>query len=229
MDNKIKAILFDFDGTLVDFQTADTQALKKLCLHTGSAVSPELFFKIAMNETMAFHHLVECNQVDPLLFHESRLKNTCAQLDIPWQDNYITYYQELFYTVLPYQGAERLLQKLHDKFKTGLITNAYDAMEQRKRIHGSGLLPCFDIVVVAAEVGIYKPDPAIFHLVLDKLQIQPQQAIFIGDSIKHDIEGAHAAGMRTILINNSYYTDTADYIVSNLQDLDNLLSRYLNL
>jgi putative hydrolase of the HAD superfamily len=57
-----------------------------------------------------------------------------------------------------------------------------------------------DVVVTSAEVGAAKPDPAIFRAALERLGARAADAIHVGDSIEHDVAGAHAAGLEAILV-----------------------------
>ena len=47
------------------------------------------------------------------------------------------------------------------------------------------------------QAGSCKPDPAIYRIALTKAGVEPEQALFVGDSIHHDVEGPAALGMRT--------------------------------
>ncbi|HKB30211.1 MAG TPA: HAD-IA family hydrolase [Streptosporangiaceae bacterium] len=53
-------------------------------------------------------------------------------------------------------------------------------------------------VIDSAAVGVSKPDPRIFHLALDALGSRPEHAIHVGDSLRADVEGARAAGIRPV-------------------------------
>jgi putative hydrolase of the HAD superfamily len=57
-----------------------------------------------------------------------------------------------------------------------------------------------DTVVISAELGVGKPDPAIFRAALDRLGATAADAMHVGDSVEHDVEGARAAGLRAILV-----------------------------
>jgi len=88
-----KAILFDFDGTLVDFVASDIQSLKWLHSRTDSAIEFDGFLETSVDEIMRFHELVTKKEIDPLLMHEFRLRNTFARHNITWNNNYITLYR----------------------------------------------------------------------------------------------------------------------------------------
>jgi 2-haloalkanoic acid dehalogenase type II len=63
-----------------------------------------------------------------------------------------------------------------------------------------GLLRLVDAVVSSAEVGRAKPDPALFERALSLLGARPEEALYVGDSAPHDLEGAAAAGVRAVLL-----------------------------
>ena len=61
------------------------------------------------------------------------------------------------------------------------------------------LRPYFDAIVISGDVGVKKPDPAIFAVALRQTGLSPADVVFIGDSAE-DVHGARAAGLRPILI-----------------------------
>ena len=64
----------------------------------------------------------------------------------------------------------------------------------------TGLRPLVDAVVISAELGAAKPDPAIFRAALERLGAAADDAIHVGDSVEHDVAGARAAGLEAILV-----------------------------
>ncbi len=225
----LKAVLFDFDGTLVDFVEADLQSLRWLHTHAGAAVSCEAFLETAVDAIMAFHQLVEEQAIDPLLMHSWRLQHTFAHYGLLWDDRYTELYcTQLIEACVPFPGVEPLLAQVQRKVKTGLISNAYDAQEQRARIAQAGLDGYFDVIVIACEVGSYKPASHIFWRALAQLGVAPEDALYIGDSITHDIAGAKAAGMQAALLSPTPKSaPAADYSVSSIAELHQLLDTLL--
>lgn len=227
---KFEAVLFDFDGTLVDFFGPDQQCLKSLLASTGSAIPFDAFLETSIHEVMRFHNLVEEGKIDPLQMQSFRLKSTFEQYNLPWRDEYVHFYRRnLLEKSVPFDGARQVLKKVRQKAKTGLVTNAYDGCEQRKRIHHAGIADLFDIIVVAGEIALYKPDPAIFFHALEHIQVPPQKALYIGDSVTHDVEGARSAGMKTVLFSHNTRTENplADYCVQGMEELDALMRQLL--
>lgn len=85
------------------------------------------------------------------------------------------------------------------------------------------------MIVVAGEVGLFKPDPAVFLHALDLLDVHPNRALCVGDSEDYDVGGAGAAGMKTVLSssNRCRESDTADYCIQGVDGLRSLLGQVL--
>jgi putative hydrolase of the HAD superfamily len=64
----------------------------------------------------------------------------------------------------------------------------------------TGLRALLDAVVISAELGVAKPQPAIFHAALRRLGAQAADALHVGDSLELDVAGARAAGLRAVLV-----------------------------
>jgi putative hydrolase of the HAD superfamily len=64
----------------------------------------------------------------------------------------------------------------------------------------TGLRPLVDAVVISAELGVAKPDPAIFRAALGRLGAPADGAVHVGDSLEHDVAGARAAGLEAVLV-----------------------------
>ncbi len=95
--------------------------------------------------------------------------------------------------------AKGLLRAIRRSRKVALVSN-FDAAEPVERILSDlDLACCFDAIAVSDAVGFKKPDPAIFHWVLERLGVGPAEAIHVGDT-EDDIDGARAAGVRPVLI-----------------------------
>ncbi len=94
-------------------------------------------------------------------------------------------------------GAKEVLSALRSQgFKLGVVSNWDWTLPGV--LQATGLAEFFDYIGVSALEGVAKPDPRIFRIVLEALEVEPHQAIHIGDS-EDDINGAKAAGIRPIL------------------------------
>jgi putative hydrolase of the HAD superfamily len=97
-------------------------------------------------------------------------------------------------------STHALLESLRSRgLKLALVSNAFDPPELLHRDLGRmGLAERLDVAVFSSEVGRRKPDPLIFRTALDRLGVEPDQALFVGDSLEADIAGAAALGMQTV-------------------------------
>ena len=109
-----------------------------------------------------------------------------------------------------------------------LITNGASDT-QREKLSALGIEHSFDTVVVSGEVGVAKPDPAIFQLALDRLAVSREGVWHVGDSLTADIVGAKAAGLTAVWINRGGRVRTStdpvpDREIGSLSDLVTLLA-----
>jgi putative hydrolase of the HAD superfamily len=121
-----------------------------------------------------------------------------------------------------FDDALPILQALRGRVKLGLITNGLSCL-QHEKITGSGLAPWFDGMVVAGDIGMAKPDPRVFHALLDQLDVTPDQAVMVGNSITGDIGGAQGVGMKAVLIHRGEIHGPDDSIQPDLV-IDNLMA-----
>jgi putative hydrolase of the HAD superfamily len=96
-------------------------------------------------------------------------------------------------------GADTLVRSLAGRCPLGLLTNGPSDIQHLK-LAATGLADCFDTVVVSGELGVGKPDPAVFREVLGRLGVEPEAAVMVGDSWERDIEGAVGVGMSAVWV-----------------------------
>ena len=89
-----------------------------------------------------------------------------------------------------------LVRRLRSRYKLSVLSNA--DMSLRGRLERDGVHALFDDVVVSAEVGMAKPDPAIFRLAVDRLGLTPTECVFV-DDWEQNVEAAREVGMRGVV------------------------------
>jgi putative hydrolase of the HAD superfamily len=94
-----------------------------------------------------------------------------------------------------------LLDSLRDRgLKTGLVSNAFDpGWLLHRDLEQMGLGERLDVAVFSSEVGRRKPDASIFRAALQALEVEPEEALFVGDRRYEDVRGAKELGMTTVL------------------------------
>jgi putative hydrolase of the HAD superfamily len=103
-------------------------------------------------------------------------------------------------------GARDALRAIADRgMRVGIVSNADGTVEAQLRSDGicqigPGAGVEVHVVLDSGVVGVSKPDPEIFHLALEALQVAPESAIHVGDTPAADVAGALAAGVRPVLV-----------------------------
>lgn len=98
----------------------------------------------------------------------------------------------------PYPAAAPLLERLAQRYRLGVVANQPAGLAQRLRQFG--LFHLLSDCVCSGDVGLEKPDAAIFHLAMARAGCAPGQAMMVGDRIDNDIAPAKALGWRTLRV-----------------------------
>lgn len=120
-------------------------------------------------------------------------------------------------------------------YRLGIISNARDAANVERLIDQAQLRPWFNPIVISANVGVRKPNPRIFKVVLDAWRLAPDQVVMVGDMLGADVLGAHNANLRGIWATmqaergaNEAHSDTIvpDAVIQSLSELPGLLEKW---
>lgn len=118
-----------------------------------------------------------------------------------------------------FPDAAQTLEELKRRgVKLGVVTNAL-AEEIQKMFEKLNLNNIFDVAVGCDACKKAKPSREIFYYALDRLKVRPENAVFVGDSIKYDYEGAKEAGMKTVLISRDGDAPVGVESVTNLTEI----------
>mgnify|MGYP000956912025 FL=1 len=185
MKMDIKAVIFDMGGVFI--RTPDLSARKKMAEKLGMNVQKlnDLFFKSPI--------AIEAEK--GLVTREKLLQYTLQQLGGS-QPDVEAFVAELCSRDEEDQELVQLVRSLKPHYKLALLSNAFEGTRQWMQERFT-FLHLFEISIFSYEVGMRKPDEQIYRLVLDKLQVEPQQALFV-DDFKENIEGAQRLGIQTV-------------------------------
>jgi HAD superfamily hydrolase (TIGR01549 family) len=126
--------------------------------------------------------------------------------------------------------TEETLRALHKKFRLGVISNFAIPECVIKLLKTSGINELFDVIVVSGAVNKRKPSEEIFKSTLKLMTLCPEEAIFVGDTIDADIEGAKAVGMKAIYIERRVQKASEkfspDQTIKRLCELPSVLERF---
>jgi epoxide hydrolase-like predicted phosphatase len=93
------------------------------------------------------------------------------------------------------QEMVAFIATLRPRFQTALLSNASPQLEHV--LERLGVADLFDVVVISGQVGVQKPDPRIYHIVLDRLGVAPDEVLFVDDFV-HNVEAAAREGIQTL-------------------------------
>ena len=133
---------------------------------------------------------------------------------------------------VPYPDAEDVLRYLCNQgYKIGVIAN--QSLGTAGRLEKWGLLKYIDVVAASAELGVSKPDRAIFDKAFEMAGCKAREAVMIGDRLDNDISPAKKLGMKAIWIRQGFaiYQNPLiaecqpDYIVDSLSELKEIFRR----
>jgi putative hydrolase of the HAD superfamily len=120
-----------------------------------------------------------------------------------------------------FPNVRRMLLMLRSEgYKLGLISNSHWRFLPSLREEFEGF---FDVITLSYEHGHVKPHPSIFMSTLEKLKVNPNQSLHVGDDPIADIEGARNIGMKTVFVNRKEVRTNADIEVKGITELTTLL------
>ena len=210
--NGIKAISFDVDGTLWDFQSAMRYALRETLQDLGQR-HPEAVSLLNVDRMIEIRdrtHEDLRGRVTNL--NEVRLESFRRILQSVDRANEglarhlcTTYFKHRDAKQSPYPDVVPALESLRARYSLGILTNGNTYPPQL------GLDGVFQFVVAAQDHGgIEKPDRRLFEIALDKAACAPHELLHVGDSMEIDVMGARKVGARSVWLNRNGHSSPSD-------------------
>ncbi len=217
-------LLFDFDHTLFDSDTSETNAFAKTLTCCGVA-DPAAHFATYQRINRTLWSAVERGEMDPGQVHTKRFERlaTAIGLDVAPARMAATYGQAMGANGDLYPGARAALEQLRTRAHLAMVTNGISEI-QRARIDRLDIANYFDTIVVSSEVGVSKPSKTIFDITFERLGGPDKEtAVIIGDSLSSDIQGGRNYGIATCWYNpNRKATETHHTITHQITNLDEI-------
>ena len=199
--NEIKAVLFDLGETLI--RTAEPAEIHRRILEAHGVTIPIDAIAKAHEKNMKefdADEMCKQGQVYWVAMNLKLLKNLGIEKNAELLAKKI---DELWWEYADlgiYPDVKETLAELRRKgIKLGIVTNGLER-DYKYVLSGLDLDGLFDIVVGSDACVKAKPNREIFLYAVNKLGMSPQEALFVGNSVKKDFEGARAAGLNALLI-----------------------------
>lgn len=216
----IKAILFDFDGTMSNRQANAYGVFEEYLAPYFKELS-DIEFESVLQDLM----ITDCNGSIKIKF---RLEPFVAKYGKYLPDDFIdvftNYYMEYMwkYAVLKPEAISVLEKLKSDGYKVGLLSNG-DSKSQHDKIDHCELGNYFDEIIVTGDYGVSKPDPEIYRIMANKLDVKSEECIYIGDTFSTDILGAIRANMVPVWITQLSERPANRYSGYRIEKLEELL------
>jgi beta-phosphoglucomutase len=213
----MKAVLFDFDGVLVNSEPLHYRALRGCLLPEGIDVGEEEYarFYLAYDDWQAIRIALERHGIR---YDAARVQGLAERKS--------DLFDELLATVPLFPGARELVQSLAREVPLAIASGALRS-EIERILQPSGLRPLFQAVVGAEDVERGKPDPepylrAMAHLQVHLPNLRPEECVVIEDTMP-GIASALGAGMKVVAVAQTYPPEklrAANLVVESLAALD---------
>jgi HAD superfamily hydrolase (TIGR01549 family) len=220
---KITTVFFDFGGTLCDYYPSNAEIWSKIAARLGYQIPPDdsRIHQGMKNMTQAYQrldisfgqltanqlHTLNCQVLNAMGIDGSGTQDTIAA-------EFLAREKAGLYTLYP--DIPQTLHALKQKgIKMGLISNVGQelAITRRPFLKENGILHFFDTIIFSVEVGVVKPEKAIFDLALREIgEGNPSSTMHVGDSPIEDVKGARNAGLIPILFDSLDFFSTENVI-----------------
>jgi putative hydrolase of the HAD superfamily len=211
---KIRALLFDVNGTLVDIETDEPmeevyRAISHFLTYQGIRLRRfevrDQYFQIMKEQFAAkTEKYPEFDVVavwrEFLHRHANSYTRSLAPEKLQQMPLFIAEMQRGVSRkrLLAFPQTQEILAQMKMHYCLAIVSDAQSAYAVPE-LRRAGLADYFDPIVISGDYGFRKPDPRLFQAALNKLEIRPEEAIFIGNDRFRDIQGARQVGMKTIL------------------------------
>ncbi len=225
----IRGVIFDIDGTLSDWEASIDRALHEILPEVPPAHSDGLPDRV--REALAdYAFVVRDGQVvdrkhwllliDPVPPWQAALADADPELALGLAQRF----QSLL-NPLPFADVRATLDALTAQYALGVLSNSPRSEETLARLE---LRHYFDAVVAASSEHQRKPRPQSFRRACRALGVTPAEAVYIGDSLANDVEGALGAGLTPVWVDRygeDYPLPEGAHRITALEELPDLLSQ----
>ena len=227
---KYKYLLWDIDGTILNFELAERAAIRSLFkrFKLGDCSDEMLMYYSQINKR--YWQLMESGKIkkDKMLVERfiEFFSNKGINADIAAEFNK-EYQIALCDTIVFNDDAIDIIKHQKKTCKIIIVTNGTEVV-QEKKLERSGLNDIVDNVFISELVGFEKPNIKFFEKVILEVGIKDlKEALIIGDSLTSDIQGGHNIGIDTCWYNPKNEENTTllnpTYTIRNLHELENII------
>jgi len=223
----ITTCIFDFFGTLVPLSLMD-EYYGKLRLTARAIGADEEAFMTGWRDTYAERNDGRLPTV------EANVMEIARRLDVETNERVVTenlveFREVMRKTMVPKPESEEVLATIRERrYRLGMISNCNPDVPSM--FEANPLKPYMEEIIFSSDVGLRKPDPAIYLEMTRRLGVVPSECLYIGDGHDRELAGASRFGMTTVLVddhvqgsfiwNRDEATDsTVDHSIKDLREI----------
>ncbi len=226
---KFNTILFDLDETLLDFKKTEKEALNSLFNILETTHSTEVLTSTYKIINKKIWGELEDGKITPDELHFERFNRLKNELNLIETKEFLAekYTYFLSQGAYVFNDSKEILDYLKDKYTLGAVTNGLTVV-QKERLRLLEFDKYFKKIIISQEVGYSKPNPKIFEIAFNELNItEKEKVLMIGDSLNSDIFGGNSFGIKTCYCNFNNIENTSNikptYEINSLLKLKEIL------
>ncbi len=228
----IKAILWDIDGTLLNFEAAEKVAIRQcFASHDMGACSDEMLAHYSKINRKYWEALERGELSKPEVL-VGRFTEFFEKEGLPIEKavSFNEEYQwRLGDTVVFCDNGYELVEKLKGTLKQVAVTNG-TKVAQDKKLKNSKLIELLDDIFISDVLGVEKPNVGFFEVVFERLgDYKKDEILIVGDSLTSDIKGGNNAGILTCWYNPKKLVNDKgvqiDFEIENLWEIEEILRK----
>ena len=225
---KYQHIFFDLDHTLWDFDRNSKAALSDVYyefdLRQFQIASPQHFQEVygPINERMWVQYRL--GEIDAETVKIGRFRESLKRFGVVDED-LVRAAKSFYLNQLPLKGylmpnTKEALTYLQTKYKLHVVTNGFRAVTERKIAH-SDIGAFFESTLSAEEVGVLKPNRAVFDRALSMNNATTDNSLFVGDNLIADVQGAQGVGMDQVFFNphQKAHNETPTFEIKDMKEM----------
>lgn len=214
----IRGLIFDINGTVTDILTDEGQkdlyrVVSNFLLYQGISISPDELCRIYfdINQRQRTDSQEEHPEFDAVKLFEEIIKKHASKYttELPAKKLKILpeITAELFraaslHQLKLYPDVQKVLKKLQKKYRLAAVSDG-QSLWAKAELNAVGLLDYFDPLLVSSDYGYRKPDHRLFKKALKKMNMKPEEVIFIGNDLYRDIYGANKMGIKSVFFKSN--------------------------
>jgi len=240
----VRAIIFDFIGTLANVKNYSLEA-SKMRLHraiadAGFNVDVERFLEAYSQShekyrVIRYQKLIEVTNAVWISEALNSLGFETNPEDTRIRAAVNVFFEDYLNSLELRACVKKLLKKVSVEYKLGLVSNFTYAPVIYAGVRNSGINQFFNAILVSEEIGWRKPHIKVFEDTLKRLKATAEETVYVGDSPLEDIRGAKAAGMKTVFVPSQFYSlenlyeiqEKPDMIVKDMCELHKKFPKFL--